>query len=76
MKKDTDGEIRLVGGGVPVPDQNSIIAQSFLEESNVNAVEELVGTLSQQRQFEINVKFISLSKEMDEGSASIMRMPN
>ena len=76
MKKDTDGEIRLVGGGVPAPDQNSVIAQSFLEESNVNAVEELVDTLSQQRQFEINVKFITLSKEMDEGSAGIMRMPN
>jgi flagellar basal-body rod protein FlgF len=76
MKKDIDGEIRLVGGGVPAPDQNSTIAQSFLEESNVNAVEELVDTLSQQRQFEINVKFISLSKDMDEGSAGLMRMPN
>jgi flagellar basal body rod protein FlgF len=42
----------------------------------VNAVEELVDTLSQQRQFEINVKFISLSKDMDEGSAGLMRMPN
>ncbi len=76
MKKDTDGELRLVGGGVPAPDQNSVVAQSFLEESNVNAVEELVDTLSQQRQFEVNVKFISLSKDIDESSASIMRMPS
>ena len=76
MKKDIDGEIRLVSGGVPAPDQNSVVAQSFLEESNINAVEELVDTLSQQRQFEVNVKFISVSKDMDEASTSIMRMPN
>jgi len=76
MKKDTDGEIRLVSGGVPQPDQNSIVAQSFLEESNINAVEELVDTLSQQRQFEVNVKFISVSKDLDEASTSIMRLPN
>ncbi len=76
MKKDVDGEIRLVGGGVPGPDQNSVIAQSFLEESNINAIEELVDTLSQQRQFEVNVKFITLSKDLDESTASIMRMPN
>ena len=76
MKKDVDGEIRLVSGGVPAPDQNSVVAQSFLEESNINAVEELVDTLSQQRQFEVNVKFISVSKDMDEASTSIMRMPN
>lgn len=76
MKKDTDGEIRLISGGVPQPDQNSIVAQSFLEESNINAVEELVDTLSQQRQFEVNVKFITVSKDLDEASTSIMRLPN
>ncbi len=76
IKKDLDGELRLASGGVPAPDQNSIVAQNFLEESNVNAIEELIDTLSQQRQFEVNVKFISLSKDIDESSASIMRLPS
>ena len=74
--KDIDGEIRLVGGGVPAPDQNSVIAQSFLEESNVNAVEELVDTLSQQRQFEINVKLIKKASDLDSAGAKLMSLPS
>ena len=57
-------------------DQNVVLAQGFIENSNVNAIEELVDTLSQQRLFEINVKFIALSEQIDEGGASIMRLPN
>jgi len=75
LHKDTDGEIRLVAGGIPAADQNVVLAQGFIENSNVNAIEELVDTLSQQRLFEVNVKFISLSEEIDEGGASIMRLP-
>ncbi len=76
LTKDTDGEIRLVAGGVPNPDQNVVLSQGFIESSNVNAVEELVDSLSQQRQFEINVKFISLSQKIDEAGTSIMNLPN
>ena len=75
LHKDTDGEIRLVAGGIPAADQNVVLAQGFIENSNVNAIEELVDTLSQQRLFEVNVKFISLSEQIDEGGASIMRLP-
>ena len=66
---------RLVEGGIPAADQNVVLAQGFIENSNVNAIEELVDTLSQQRLFEVNVKFISLSEQIDEGGASIMRLP-
>ncbi len=59
----------------PAADQNVVLAQGFIENSNVNAIEELVDTLSQQRLFEVNVKFISLSEQIDEGGASIMRLP-
>ena len=75
LHKDTDGEIRLVEGGIPAADQNVVLAQGFIENSNVIAIEELVDTLSQQRLFEVNVKFISLSEQIDEGGASIMRLP-
>ena len=52
-----------------------VLAQGFIENSNVNAIEELVDTLGQQRLFEINVKFIALSEQIDEGGASIMNLP-
>ena len=65
-----------MAGGVPNPDQNVVLSQGFIESSNVNAVEELVDSLSQQRQFEINVKFISLSQKIDEAGASMMNLPN
>ena len=74
MHKDTDGEIRQLKVEF-LPNQNVVLAQGFIENSNVNAIEELVDTLSQQRLFEVNVKFISLSEQIDEGGASIMRLP-
>ena len=32
--------------------------------------------MEDQRQFEINIKLISLSKEIDEGGSSLMKLPN
>ena len=49
--------------------------EGIFSNAHVNAIEELVDTLSQQRLFEVNVKFISLSEQIDEGGASIMRLP-
>ena len=48
----------------------------YLEKSNVNSVEELILTLEHQRNYETHVKFINLAKEMDEGGASLMRIPS
>ena len=44
--------------------------------SNVNITEELVQSIEDQRQYEINIKLISSASEMDEGGASLMRMPS
>ena len=74
--KDTDGHIRLKEGGLPTADQVPILSQGFLEDSNVDAVAEMIDTMEMQRQFEINVKLISLSKEIDEGAAALMRLPS
>ena len=64
-----------LGGGVPGADQAAVLSQGFLEGSNIDAVSELIGTMEDQRQFEINIKLISLSKEIDEGGSSLMRLP-
>ena len=73
--KSLDGHLRLASGGVPGADQAAVLSQGFLESSNIDAVSELVGSMEDQRQFEINIKLISLSKEIDEGGTSIMKLP-
>ena len=74
--KSLDGHLRLSSGGVPGADQAEVLSQGFLEGSNIDAVSELIGTMEDQRQFEINIKLISLSKEIDEGGSSLMRLPS
>ena len=70
-----DGHLRLASGGVPGADQAAVLSHGFLESSNIDAVSELVGSMEDQRQFEINIKLISLSKEIDEGGSSLMKLP-
>ena len=71
-----DGYIRTEKGGIPEPDQVSTLVSGFLEGSNVKSVDELVASIEQSRAFEVNVKFIKTAKELDEATASLMRMPN
>tara|TARA_B100000700_G_C14989068_1_gene830317 strand:+ start:819 stop:1601 length:783 start_codon:yes stop_codon:yes gene_type:complete len=52
------------------------MVNKFLEKSNVNPIEELIMTLEHQRNYETHVKFIDLAKQMDEGGASLMRVPD
>ena len=58
-----------------IADQEVIMVNNYLEKSNVNPVEELILTLEHQRNYETHVKFIDLAKQMDEGGASLMRVP-
>ena len=74
--KSLDGYIRTEEGGIPEPDQVSTLVSGFLEGSNVKSVDELVASIEQSRAFEVNVKFIKTAKELDEATASLMRMPN
>ena len=62
-------------GGLPEPDQTVTLLQKHLEGSNINAVEEMIVSLDQQRQFELNVKLLKIAKELDEGGSNLMRMP-
>lgn len=74
--KSPDGHIRPANEAVlPQPDQRARISQGFLESSNVNTITALVKNIESQRQFEMSVKFIALSKEIDEGTSRIMRLP-
>ena len=76
LAKTIDGFVRPIDGSVPAPDNRTILISGFLEGSNVQSVDELVTGIDQSRAYEINVKFISSAQEIDEATASLMRMPS
>ena len=76
LAKTVDGFVRPIDGSIPEQDNRTILLSGFLEGSNVQSVDELVTGIDQSRAYEINVKFISTAQEIDEASASLMRMPS
>ena len=76
LKKFPDGEIRLSDGTIPPLDDNVRVLPKHLELSNVNITEELINSIEDQRQYEINIKMIASASELDESGATLMRMPN
>ena len=76
LAKSTDGFVRTINETIPEPDNRTRLLSGFLEGSNVKSVDELVTGIDQSRAYEINVKFISTAQEIDEASASLMRMPS
>ena len=84
LKKSLDGNIRIEpivnedGTTEEVgiePNQQAKLVNGYLEKSNVNAVEEMVNTIDQQRKFEMHIKFIQMAEELDSVGSSIMRLP-
>ncbi len=51
------------GGAAPQPDQTSALRQGFLENSNVNTIEEMVDMITTFRYFETDQKAISAQDE-------------
>lgn len=76
LKKYPDGEIRPADGSVPEIDQQVSLVPRHVELSNVNITDELINSIEDQRQYEINIKLISSASEIDEAGASLIRMPS
>jgi len=79
LVKDIDGLIRPRGGFVREEfnaDQNATLKQGYLETSNVSVFDELVNNVEIQKQYQLNVKLISLAKELDEAGSTLMKLPN
>ena len=79
LKKDIDGTIRPEGGIDRTqfnPDQNVRLKQGYLETSNVSVFDELINNVDIQKQYQLNVKLISLAKRLDEAGASLLKLPN
>ncbi len=76
LKKFPDGEIRTRDGVVPPLDNTVRVIAKHVELSNVNITEELINSIEDQRQYEINVKMISSASDLDEAGSSLMRLPS
>ncbi len=84
LKKTLDGHIRLKSdpdenGQINLvditPNNQAKVVAGTLEKSNVNSIEEMVNTIDQQRKFEMHIKLIQMTEELDSVGASLMRLP-
>ena len=76
LVKSNDGNIRTKNGGIPAADQQVRLAQGYIEESNVNIIEQLVGSIEEQRRYEVNVKMIKSAEAIDQSGSSLLRLPS
>lgn len=74
IEKGLDGVFRVFGGGVLPANLEAKVLPGALEQSNVNPSEVLVEMMEAQRLFDIRTKLISTAKELDVGSAALMRL--
>ena len=74
MMRGADGLFRLMSGENAPTDPLVAVESGAVEGSNVNAVDEMVSLIGIQRQFEMQVKMMKTAEEMDQASASLMRI--
>ena len=72
--KGLDNLFRVEGGGVLPDDEAATLVAGSLEQSNVKPTEVLVQMVEAQRLFEIRTKLLATAREVDEGSAMLMRL--
>lgn len=73
--KGTDNLLRVKGGGALPANLDAKVMAGKLEQSNVNITETLIQMIENQRSYEVQAKLLSSVKDMDEGGASLMRLP-
>lgn len=73
IAKGLDGLFRVVGGVLPA-DAEARLTPATLEQSNVRPSEVLIEMVEAQRLYDMRTKLVATAKELDEGSASLMRL--
>ena len=76
IKKGLDGLFRVPNDGALPEDPDATVTTGALEGSNVNMTQALVDMIEASRAWETQVKMLTTAQEMDDGGASIMRMPS
>ena len=74
IEKGLDGLFRVFGGGALPQDEEAKVTSGALEQSNVDATHVLVEMIEAQRLFDMRTKLVATARELDEGSASLMRL--
>jgi flagellar basal-body rod protein FlgF len=74
LEKGDDGLMRLQDGATAQPDVGTQLVSGSLEGSNVNIVDAMVNMIELSRRFELQVKMMKTAQDMENASASIMRM--
>jgi flagellar basal-body rod protein FlgF len=74
IDKGLDGLFRVKGGGALPNDADARLIPGALEQSNVVPSQVLVDMIEAQRLFEIRTDIVSTARELDEGSARLMRL--
>lgn len=65
LVRSQDGLFRLPDGGQADQDLTVGIRTGFLEASNVNPIEEMMGIIQAQRHYEMQIKFMKKAEELD-----------
>jgi flagellar basal-body rod protein FlgF len=73
--KGMDNLLRVKDGGTLPANLDATVKSGALEQSNVNITETLIQMIENQRSYEVQAKMLSTAKDMDDGGASLMRMP-
>lgn len=76
LEKGLDGLFRVPAGGVLPTDPDARLQSGALEGSNVDPTAVLVQMVEAQRLFDMRTKVASTAKELDEHSATLMRLSN
>lgn len=63
LSKGTDGMFRLQNNATAEQGENVVVASGFLEDSNVNPVDEMIQSLQMTRNFELQVKLMQASDD-------------
>ncbi|MGI1677412.1 MAG: flagellar basal body rod protein FlgF [Cellvibrionaceae bacterium] len=74
MVKSPDGLYRLKDNAIAEEDVNVRVMSGFLEDSNVNAVDELTNILSLSRQYEMSVKLMQTIDQTSEASTKLLQI--
>jgi flagellar basal-body rod protein FlgF len=74
LYKDENGLLRLKAGGEADANAGTQLVSGVIESSNVNVADALVNMIELSRKFEMQVKLMKTSEEMDSASSSLMKM--
>ena len=72
MRKGADGALRQVDGAPVSADDGARLSSGALEASNVSPVASLVQLIEQSRSFELQTKIVTMAKDLDQSSMTLM----